>query len=124
MYNETSFYSIDRLVEFGMGMAVAQQMVNTMNQTMAAMHIPGAGNPMRPPEPPQRVYYAVLDGKQAGPFSETELARLVNDKKLSKETYVWHTGLAEWKTAENVPEIVRLAALAPPPAPLAIGGIA
>ena len=117
MYNETSFYSIDRLVEFGMGMAVAQQMVNTMNQTMAAMHIPGAGNPIRPPEPPQRVYYAMLDGKQAGPFSETELARLVNDKKLSRETYIWHTGLAEWKTAENVPEIVRLAALAPPPVP-------
>ena len=117
MYDEKSFYSIDRLVEFGMGMAVAQQMVNAMNQTMAAMHIPGAGNPMHPPSapPPARVYYAVLDGKQAGPFSETELARLVTDKKLSKETYVWHTGLTEWKTAENIPEIVRLAALAPPP---------
>ena len=123
MYNETSFYSIDRLVEFGMGMAVAQQMVNTMNQTMAAMQIPGAGNPMRPPEPPQRVYYVILDGKQAGPFSETEMARLISDKKLSKETYVWHTGLREWKTAENVPEIVRLVALTPPPVPVAIGGI-
>jgi hypothetical protein len=63
------------------------------------------------------MYYAVLEGKQAGPFSETEMARLINEKKLSKETYVWHTGLAEWKTAENVPELVRLAALAPPPVP-------
>ena len=116
MSDENSFYSIDRLVEFGMGMAVAQQMVGVMNQTMQSMHIPGAGNPMRPPAPPSApVYYAMLDGKQAGPFSETEMARLVNDKKLSKSTYIWHTGLAEWKTAENVPEIVRLAALAPPP---------
>ena len=121
MYDEKSFYSIDRLVEFGMGMAVAQQMVSAMNQTMQTMRVPGAGNPLRPPETPPRVYYAVLDGKQAGPFSETELARLVNDKKLSRETYVWHTGLAEWKTAENIPEIVRLAALAPPPVP-ALGG--
>jgi hypothetical protein len=123
MYDEKSFYSIDRLVEFGLGLAVAQQMVGAMNHAMQTMHIPGAGNPLRPPEPPALVYYAVLEGRQAGPFSETEIARLINDKKLSKETYVWHTGLREWKTAENVPEIVRLAALAPPPVP-ALGGTA
>jgi hypothetical protein len=119
MYDEKSFYSIDRLVEFGMSMAIAQQMVQSMNQTMASMRIPGAGNLMSPLPP--RVYYAVLEGRQAGPFSETELARLVNEKKVSKETYVWHTGLTDWKTAENVPEIVRLVALAPPVIP--IGGI-
>jgi hypothetical protein len=117
MYDEKSFYSIDRLVEFGMSMAIAQQMTQSMNQTMQTMHIPGSGNPMQPP--PQPVYYAVLDGKQAGPFSETELIRLITDKKLSKETYVWRPGLREWQTAENVPEILRLVALAPPP----VGGI-
>jgi hypothetical protein len=115
MYDENSFYSMDRLMEFGMGMAVARQMANTMNHAMQNMHIPGAGNPMNPPQRPERVYYAALDGKQAGPFSETELARLINDKKVSKETYVWHTGLRDWKTAENVPEILCLVALAPPP---------
>jgi hypothetical protein len=121
MYDEKSFYSIDRLVEFGMSMAIARQMVQSMDQTMAAMHIPGAGNPMNGalPAPPQPVYYAMLEGKQAGPFSETELVRLINDRKLSKETYVWRPGLREWQTAENVPEILRLVALAPPP----IGGI-
>jgi hypothetical protein len=117
MYNEKSFYSIDRLVEFGMSMAIAQQMVQSMNHAIGNMHVPGAGNPMQMPSAPERVYYAVLDGKQAGPFSETELARLINGKKVSKETYVWYPGLREWKTAENVPEIVRLVALAPPPAP-------
>jgi len=115
MYDEKSFYSIDRLVEFGMGIAVAQQMVQSMNHAMQNMHIPGAGNPMPSPQKPDRVYYAVLEGKQAGPFSETELVRLINDKKVSKETYVWYAGLHEWKTAENVPEILRLVALAPPP---------
>jgi hypothetical protein len=104
---------MDRLMEFGMGMAVAQQMVSTMNHTMQNMHIPGTGNPL--PQRPERLYYAVFDGKQAGPFSETELARLINDKKVSKETAVWYPGLREWKTAENVPEILRLVALAPPP---------
>jgi hypothetical protein len=113
MSDESRFYSIDRLMEFGMSMAVAQQMVQSMNTTMQNMHIPGAGNPMQPK--PAQVYYAVLEGRQAGPFSETELARLINDNKMSKETYVWHPGLREWKTAENVPEILRLVALAPPP---------
>jgi hypothetical protein len=120
MYDEHSFYSTGRLVEFGMSMAIAQQMVQSMNQTMAAMRIPGAGNPMPQTAQAQRVYYAVLEGKQAGPFSETEIARLINDKKVAKETYLWHTGLREWKTAENIPEILRLAAITPPP----IGGTA
>jgi hypothetical protein len=124
MYDERNFFSMDRLVEFGMGMAVAQQMVGTMNHAMKNMHVPGVGNPMRQGQPPQMstdiVYYVMLDGKQAGPFCETELARLINDKKLTKETYIWHTGLTEWKTAENIPAVLRLVALTPPPPPVGI----
>jgi hypothetical protein len=113
--DSSNFYSIDRLVEFGMGMAMAQQMVKTMNETMTTMHIPGVQNPMGPQRTmPQQVYYAVFEGKQAGPFSETEIVRLIADKKLSKETLVWHPGLVDWKTAENIPEILRLVALTPP----------
>jgi hypothetical protein len=114
--DSSNCYSIDRLVEFGMGMAMAQQMVKTMNETMSTMHIPGVQNPIGSPQntAPQRVYYAVFEGKQAGPFSETEIARLIADKKLSKETLVWYPGLDNWKTAENIPEILRLVALTPP----------
>ena len=114
MYNDQSFFSIDRLVEFGMSMAVAQQMVKSMNDTMVNMNIPGAGNLMQSPAQNPKVYYAVIDGKQAGPFSETEIARLINDKKIAKETYIWYPGLTAWKTAENIPEILRLVALNPP----------
>ena len=117
MYDERSFFSMDRLIEFGLGMGVAQQMVKTMNLTMQNMYIPGAGNPMQTPQKPEIIYFAMIDGKQAGPFSECEIARLINDKKVSKETYVWHTGLSEWKTAENIPAVLRLVALAPPPPP-------
>ena len=123
MYDEKNFYSLDRLVNFGMSTAAAQQMVNTMNHTIENLRIPGAGNPMRSPDygSPELVYYALIDGKQAGPFSETELARLINDRKLRKETYVWHLGLDEWKTVENIPAILRLVALAPPPPPETAG---
>ena len=114
MYN--GFYSMDRLIEFGMSMAVANQMVNSMNQAIKQMDVPGAGrsNPVTTHEP---IYYAVIDGKQAGPYSKTEISRLVNEKKIGKETYVWKPGMEKWELAQNVDEILRLVALSPPPMP-------
>lgn len=111
--NEDSFFSINRLVEFGMGMAVAQQMVNTMNSAMTNMHVPGSMNPMQTAVP--QFYYAMIEGKQAGPFSEQELSRLIGEKKVVKETYIWKPGLPKWEIAEKLPEILKLVALAPPP---------
>ena len=34
-----SFFSIDRLVEFGLGMGIAQQMVGMMNRYMQQMYV-------------------------------------------------------------------------------------
>lgn len=110
--NEDSFFSINRLVEFGMSLAVAQQMVQTMNNAMTNMHVPGAMNPMQT-APPQ-FYYAIIEGNQAGPFSEQELSRLIAEKKVAKETYIWKPGLPKWEIAEKLPEILKLVALAPP----------
>lgn len=38
--NKDSFFSMDRLVEFGMGMAMSQQIVQGMNNMMASMRQP------------------------------------------------------------------------------------
>jgi hypothetical protein len=111
--DDSSFFSINRLVEFGMGMAVAQQMVKTMNESMTNMNVPGAMNPMQKPK--EKFFYAMIEGNQAGPFSEQELARLIAEKKVSKETYIWMPSLPNWKMAEQIPEVLKLVALAPPP---------
>jgi hypothetical protein len=97
-----------------MGVAIAQQMVQTMNESMANMRIPGAGNAMNTRPPPNPVFFVILDGKQAGPFSEAELIRLIAEKKVVKETYIWMPGMGDWQIAENVPAVLRLAALRPP----------
>lgn len=110
--DNNSFFSIDRLVEFGMGMAVAQQMVKSMNESMTSMHVPGAMNKM---EKEQSFFYVMIEGKQAGPFSEQEMARLISEGKVVKETYVWMPKLVSWKMAEQVPEVLKLVALTPPP---------
>ena len=111
--NEDSFFSMDRLVEFGMSMAVAQQMIQTMNNAMSNMNIPGATNPLQTPS--QLFYYAIINGSQAGPFSDKELSRLISEKKISKETYMWKPGLIKWEIAEKLPEVIKLVALCPPP---------
>ena len=112
---ENNFYSIDKLVEFGMGIAIANQMASSMNQALGQIQIPGAGTAM--PTTANTVYYVVLDEKQSGPYSLTELSRLIADKKIVKETYIWKPGMKQWDLAENISEVLALVALTPPPIP-------
>ena len=109
---ENSFFSMDRLIEFGLSMAVAQQMVNSMNYAMQNMYVPGAMNPVQ--QSASQTYYVILDDKQSGPYSEQELSRLIADKKVTKDTYVWKPGMLDWQKAENTPDVLRLVALTPP----------
>jgi len=109
------FYSMDKLVEFGMSMAIANQMVSSMNQSLNQMQIPGAGKAM--PSNTENIYFAVINGKQSGPYSLPELSRLITEKKIVKETYIWKPGLAQWELAENISEVLRLVAITPPPIP-------
>lgn len=117
--SEGSFYSIDRLVEFGLSLSVATQMIDSMNTSLNSMQIPGARAPMQPGSPafqPSPIFVA-LEGRAAGPFSPSELTRLISEKQLTRETYVWKPGMTDWTLAENMPEVIRLAALTPPPLP-------
>lgn len=123
--DESAFYSVDRLVEFGLGAAVASQMAASMDQSLQDMWTPGAGNAMRGGIPQvggrqdveSAVYYVVLDGAPCGPLSLTELARLAKEGHIVRETYVWKLGLADWVLAESMPELLTLMALTPPPIP-------
>ena len=111
----TDFYSMDKLVEFGMSMAIANQMASSMNQTLNQMQVPGAGKAM--PTASDNIYFAVIDGSQSGPYSLTELSRLIAEKKIVKETYIWKPGMAQWELAGNIAEVLRLVAITPPPVP-------
>lgn len=112
--NTDNFFSIDRLVEFGLGIGVAQQMVKSMNHALTNTHIPGTMNPMGL-QKPFYAFYVVLEGKPAGPFSEEELTRLILNRQVDKNTHVWRQGMPKWDLIVNVPEVLRLVALCPPP---------
>lgn len=113
--NDNFYYSLDKLVDFGLNLAVAQQMVQSMNSTISNMTVPGVNNPMQPNK--ESVYYVAINGKAEGPYSATELARLVVDGKVVKETYIWKPGMTKWDLAENLADVLQLVALVPPPIP-------
>ncbi|KAB2970618.1 MAG: DUF4339 domain-containing protein [Zoogloea sp.] len=113
MMNDDNFLSIDRLVEFGLGVSVAQQMVNSMNHMIQNTIMPGLQTPFLSNGPTS--FHVILDGKPAGPFSESELSRLITEGKVRKESHVWYPGMAQWDLVERVPAVLRLVALAPPP---------
>ena len=168
MADKDSFFSMDRLVEFGMGMAMSQQIAQSMNNMMAQISTPpqvhfqpanlamqpvqvapaiptlaqtaqrapsvaggaasspaqgaseqGAQTPPKAISIPEVYYVSLQKGKSEGPYSGTEIARLVMEKKVVATTPVWMTGMAEWKTAADFPDLVALIALVPPEMPSA-----
>lgn len=113
--DDNQFASIDRLVNFGLGVGVARQMVDAMNTALRNTHVPGAQTPMIPA--PSVGYHVMLGDQQAGPFAPHELTQLIATGRMDKDTYVWRVGMPAWERAANLPEVLRLVALAPAPVP-------
>ncbi|MBQ9559017.1 MAG: DUF4339 domain-containing protein [Bacteroidaceae bacterium] len=115
--NDQNFFSVDRLVEFGMSAAIARQMIGSMNQTMQTMYVPGSIQSM--PQPavpaPQPIYYLAVDGRQVGPLGDAEFARLVAERKVTPDTLGWMPGMQDWKPVQEIPAMLRVIALTPPP---------
>lgn len=94
-------------LDFGVGMAMGQQLSNTMQspQTPAP--------PSAPPPLSQPQWYLAQNGQQVGPFTVAQLPQ----QGLTGETMVWRAGLAEWVRASQVPELSNLMPPPPPPPP-------
>lgn len=114
----TDFSSIDKLMEFGLGLGIATQMMNTMNTVIARTAVPGVGiNPGICPAPnlnqergaiKEEEYYIVHDEKVAGPFSEHQLDELIKKGTVRKNTFCWMPGQTSWNLAENIPAVNKL----------------
>lgn len=109
--NDNNFFSLDRLVEFGLSVNIAGQMIKMMNESMSQMYVPGADNAFRQQT---SLLYAIVDGDRIGPISESEFTHLVSSNKVNAQTYVWKPGMSAWKQASEIPEVLRLVALTPP----------
>lgn len=110
------FFSVDKLIEFGLGLGIAQQMVSMMNQSMQSMYIPGSYMAMPTIAFPENIYVAIAN-EAVGPLTSSEFNGLVKEGKVNKGSLAWLPGFGGWKTVEQIPELLKIIALSPPPLP-------
>jgi membrane protease subunit (stomatin/prohibitin family) len=101
---------------FSVGGAFGQQMGNiagVMNQQQPAQ-------PMMPPPPPQAIaFHVLINNQQLGPYDLQALGRMAQNGQLTRETYVWRVGMAQWIRACECGELATLfSAMSPPPPPM------
>ena len=113
MNQDNSFAPIERLMEFGMSMAVANQMVQTMNEVMAKSNKPSLQNVGLQHQVPKS-YYIVVNDITQGPFSENEISNYIITNKINENTFVWHDGMSHWELSKDIPEVAKLFLLKPP----------
>ncbi len=95
----------DKMVEMGMGMAMASQIPKMMNQAMP--NTPGSQTPPPINQGGWQIYVGI-NGTQAGPFNEQELTALIQKKTVTAQTLVWKQGMSAWAPASQVPETGKL----------------
>ena len=108
--DNSNFYSIDRLVEFGLSLAISQQMVSSMNQAIKQMYIPGSIASM----PLPNVFYLAIDNKPVGPLGEFDFMKMVESGKATKDTLGWMPGMQSWQPIASIPAMLKVIALTPP----------
>lgn len=94
-----------------MGGAMGQQMAGMMNQMGNTMQQAAA----TPPPMPQLQYFVNVNGQNIGPCNAQQLQAMVQNGQLTKTTYVWKNGMANWELAGNVAELAALFGSVPPP---------
>ncbi|NIM15715.1 MAG: DUF4339 domain-containing protein [Candidatus Aminicenantes bacterium] len=102
-------------IGLGMGFAMANQMAGMFQQRQAPQATGGPGAP--PPLPGTVQYYVVINGQQAGPYTEVVLRQMIQQQVVTSDNFVWKQGMAAWAKAREVPEVAALFAPTPPGPP-------
>ncbi len=97
-----------------MGGALGGQMAGMMNNMGQQIQ-----NSMNTPPPMPNIQYMISsNGQQTGPFGMQQMQQMVQTGQLTKDTYVWKQGMAQWELAGNVTELSCLfTPTCPPPPP-------
>lgn len=100
------------------GGAMGQQMAGMMNQFGQVANNGFMQAQQTPPQVPQiNNFYALVGGQQTGPYNEAQLRNLISIGQLTKDTYVWKAGMANWDFARNT-DLNMLFAVEPPMPPV------
>ena len=102
------------------GMMVGMTLGGALGGQMAGMLgsvAQQAQQPMSPPPPPTTQYMIANNGNQLGPYTIPQVEQMVQNGSLTKDTYVWKSGMNQWELAGNVSELVSIFTQTPPPPP-------
>lgn len=108
-----------------MGAGMAAGMGAAMGQNLGGQNLgpwgaaPAAATaPAAPPPPPPaaKAWHVADNGQTKGPFTEADLAQMVQSGALTRATLVWTAGQDGWKPAADT-DLTRLLAQVPPPPP-------
>jgi len=113
MTDRHDFSALERLMEFGLGLSIAQQMVGTMNQVMQQSVMTGSLSANRRSD--QQPFYVVIDGAIGGPWSRQQLQAAFLSGRLTSDTFCWTQGMAQWARAGDIGYFHQ--PVAPPPMP-------
>jgi len=95
------FNSIDKLVEFGIGMSMAQQMMTVMNQSMSQMQTPQFKN-TNVPIIKDKQYHVILNNIPQGPLTKQEVVNHLANGNLNEENLIWFDGLSGWMKIKDI----------------------
>jgi hypothetical protein len=102
----------------GMGLGAGFAMANQMAQAMAPQQQAYAPPPSGPPPLPTAVsYFAAINGAQTGPLDPATFQGHIDAGRITRQTLVWHQGMAAWTPAGQVAELADKFAAVPPPMP-------
>ena len=105
---EDSGQLLEKMMELGIGLSMIKQMPAMMEGMMPKSSGQSTVQASLPSQPTPAQYYMVVDNSQAGPFTEEELIRLIQNELLRPNTLIWKAGLAAWTPAAQVPEVNKL----------------
>ena len=97
---------IAKMMELGIGLSMVQQMPGMMNGVFAASA--ASNKAVTPPPIQQGGFYIAVDGKQAGPFTDDEMKRMIEGDLVHNDTLVWKQGMPQWRKAVEVPEVNKM----------------
>jgi membrane protease subunit (stomatin/prohibitin family) len=92
------------------GMGIGGAMGNQMGGIMSNIN-------KTPPQPPVSTYHISLNGQQSGPFNIDQLKQFVQSGQFTKNHHVWKEGMAGWELAINIPDLLTIFSVVPPPPP-------
>lgn len=114
--NGSGFNVAAMMANMAVGNAVGQNVANTMNNMMSGVQQPIQMDTVPPPVPTVS-YHVAMNGQAAGPFDLSVLTQMVASGKLTKESLVWTTGMAQWVKAEDVDALKTIFPPVIPPIP-------